>query len=597
MFASSRRNELLVLLFACLIYLVSIPSPPSLMDDVDAVQATIARDMLESGDWVTPRLNGVRYLEKPPLKYWMIAACYQLLGVEDWVARLPLALCTVALCWLTYRFAFWAFGDPTALYAGLTLTASVGLWLFTRVQISDAMLTLTITFAMWSLIRTLDEQEPRPRRWAAATGAALGAGLLIKGLIALVIPLGAAAVYLGVSGRIFERTTWRSLRPLSTLLIAFAVAAPWHVLAILRNPPYLHFSLSSEPGTFRGFFWFYFFNEHLFRFLGTRYPKDYNTVPRLAFWLFHLLWLFPWSAFLGGVFALDYKSDNRAARTRRLALCWTGFVLVFFTLSTSQEYYSMPCYPALAMLLAGAFERGGAPVRVGRRVLGTLLAAFAATLATIFWLVRDAPAEGDISRALTANPELYTLSLGHMADLTLGAFAYLRAPGVVTGAALAVGLLALGKLRDRSLAPALAVMMTLFLQASRLALVSFDPYLSSRPLAEALNAAPPGRLIVDNQYYAFSSVFFYADRDALLLNGRVNNLVYGSYAPDAPDVFIDDQQFTDLWGRDERWYLCVEDLMLPRIRRLAGKDRLFTVAAGGGKSLLSNRAFDSQGDP
>ena len=79
--------------------------------------------------------------------------------------------------------------------------------------------------------------------------------------------------------------------------------------------------------------------------------------------------------------------------------------------------------------------------------------------------------------------------------------------------------------------------------------------------------------------------------------GRVNNLVYGSYALDAPDVFIDDRQFADLWSRDERRYLCVEDPMLPRIRRLAGADRLFTIAAGGGKSLLSNQPVDPEGAP
>ena len=100
-------------------------------------------------------------------------------------------------------------------------------------------------------------------------------------------------------------------------------------------------------------------------------------------------------------------------------------------------------------------------------------------------------------------------------------------------------------------------MMVLFFHAARLALVVFDPYLSSRPLAEALMAAPPGKLIVDDQYYTFSSVFFYTNRRALLLNGRVNNLDYGSYAPDAPRMcFIDDADFQRLWssGSDITWW-------------------------------------------
>ena len=137
---------------------------------------------------------------------------------------------------------------------------------------------------------------------------------------------------------------------------------------------------------------------------------------------------------------------------------------------------------------------------------------------------------------------------------------------------------------------AAAVMMVLFFHAARLAMVVFDPYLSSRPLAEALLRSPPGDLIVDHHYYTFSSVFFYTNRTALLLNGRFNNLVYGSYAPGAPDVFLDDAQWKSLWlgpravlpGRQERG--------APRFEKLVDKSALFVVAESGGKMLLTNQA-------
>src|SRR5437867_4084831 len=157
-------DELIVVLFATVIFLGCILSPPSLMDDVDAVQAQISRTMLQSGDWVTARLDGIPYLEKSPLKYWMIAVSFAIFGVRDWAARLPLALSVIALCWLTFRFGRWAFGARAGFYAGLTLSASVGLFLFTRVQIPDATLTLTITLALWSLMRTLEDDEPHPGR-------------------------------------------------------------------------------------------------------------------------------------------------------------------------------------------------------------------------------------------------------------------------------------------------------------------------------------------------------------------------------------------------------------------------------------------------
>src|SRR5947209_19723980 len=104
------RYQVIVILIAALVFIGCMISPPSLMDDVDAVQAQIARNMLQSGDWVTARLDGVAYLEKSPLKYWMIAVSFMVFGPHDWAARIPLALATVLLCWMVARFGAWAFG-------------------------------------------------------------------------------------------------------------------------------------------------------------------------------------------------------------------------------------------------------------------------------------------------------------------------------------------------------------------------------------------------------------------------------------------------------------------------------------------------------
>jgi 4-amino-4-deoxy-L-arabinose transferase-like glycosyltransferase len=111
-------SELIVILVAAAIFFGCCISPPSLMDDVDAVQAQIARNMLESGDWVTARLNGVAYLEKSPLPYWMTAVSFMVFGVHDWAARIPFALAAVLLCWLTARFGRWAFGARAGMAAG-----------------------------------------------------------------------------------------------------------------------------------------------------------------------------------------------------------------------------------------------------------------------------------------------------------------------------------------------------------------------------------------------------------------------------------------------------------------------------------------------
>jgi 4-amino-4-deoxy-L-arabinose transferase-like glycosyltransferase len=574
-----RRHALIVAAVAAAVFLTGVPSPPNLMDDVDAVQAQIARNMLESGDWVTARLNGVAYLEKSPLIYWLMAISYAIFGVFDWAARLPLALAAALLCYVTARFAAWAFDSLSGLYAGLALATCVGLWLFTRIQIPDAMLTLAITVAMWSFLRALEGE----RRWAAIGAAAIGAGLLLKGLIAAVFPVGAMLLFLTITG---DWRKWRRLHLGSGVLIAAAIAAPWHIAAAVANPPLIDFTWRSAPGEYHGFFWFYFLNEHVFRFLNMRHPRDYNTVPRLLFWAFHLLWLFPWVGALIGSAQQSFGSGDRAARTRLLCFCWIGFLLAFFSFSTTQEYYSMPAYPAFALLIGSAVA--GAPAaRRGLQAAGGIFLAAGVVIAWILSQVWSLPAPGDIAQALTQNPEAYTLSLGHMGDLTIRSFAYLKTPLVLALAACAAGAAALFVSRP---AVALTTAMIVFLYAARLALIAFDPYLGSRDLAEAWRSQPKGMLIVDNQYYTFSSVFFYGSVDrALLLNGRVNNLEYGSYAPGAPDVFIDDRDFARRWESPDRYYLIIENRSIPRVAALVGASALRLVKESGGKSLFVNR--------
>jgi hypothetical protein len=119
------------------------------------------------------------------------------------------------------------------------------------------------------------------------------------------------------------------LHPFSGALIVLLIAAPWHILATLRNPPYFAFTLHSGPGEYHGFLWFFFINEQLLRFLNLRYPRDYNTVPRLYFWLLHLAWLFPWSVYFPAIAKLSFKPTDRAAelgfwRSVGLGLCWSS---------------------------------------------------------------------------------------------------------------------------------------------------------------------------------------------------------------------------------------------------------------------------------
>ena len=584
-----RRSELIVVIFAAIIYLTSAFSPPRLMDDVDAVQAQIARNMLESGDWVTARLDGIAYLEKSPMVYWLMAGSFRIFGVHDWAARLPVAISAILLCWLIARMAGWAFDARAALYSGLAMATSLGLWLFTRIQIPDVILTLMIALTLWSMMRALEDGETNWRRWALTAWAAMGAGLLLKGLIAIVFPLGAAFFFVLVSGIWKRRETWRRLYILPGILLMLVIAAPWHVIATLRNPPYFDFTMHSESGSYRGFFWFYFFNEHILRFLNRRYPRDYDTVPPVLFWLFHFAWFFPWSAFFFRAVTLPFRGDDRASRMRLLALCLIGMVMGFFLLSTTQEYYSMPAYPGYVILIGSAMAVAGEKTwKWCLRITGAIIAIAFLTIVGLLWASRGYAAPGDIAQALSQNPSMYKLSLGHMGDLTIRSFAYLRMPLAIAGLATLIGAAGALTLRGKHAALALAVMLLLFYQAAHQALIAFDPYLGSYTLAEAINEAPRGGLITGGAYYEYSSIFFYTNHEALILNGRKNNLEYGSYAPGAKHVFIGNEDFVARWRSPLRWYLVVDDEKFPEIRDLVGADSFHEIAHAGGKSVYAN---------
>ena len=275
-------------------------------------------------------------------------------------------------------------------------------------------------------------------------------------------------------------------------------------------------------GHYHGFLWFYFINEQLLRFLNLRYPRDYDTVPRVWFWLFHLVWLFPWSVYLPAVSRLSFKPVDRAGKARLLALCWIGFVLVFFTFSTTQEYYSMPCYPAFALLLGSAMAAEGSWIRGGTRTLSTVAGIAAIACLSILIAVRHVPTPGDITAALSVTSQRLQVIprpygrphdglirlLAGSADDRLRRLSLRRSWWAQNQEA-----------RDLIFVVylAAALMMVIFFQAARLAMVKFDPLLSSRDFATAILKDPPGQIILDHSYYWFSSIPFYTNRPVLLL--------------------------------------------------------------------------------
>ena len=646
----------LAVIFAA-VQFASLFTPP-LLDDADASHAQAAQHMIESGDWVTLKVNGIRYLEKPPLPYWLDAALYRVFGQNVFSTHLPNALALLGCAWLAWLWAGRAWGGRAGLYAALGVLTSVGPFLYTRFSIPEAQLSFFLLAALYCLLTGLESS--RPIRFYGMW-AALALALLTKGLIAPVFFAAAAIPFLLLSG---QWRRWRDLKPVSGLLLFLAIAAPWHILAGLRNPDQGH-PIGNHPalGNVHGFWYFYFVNEHVLRFLGERYPHDYNKLPFAAYWLLHLVWLFPWSLFVPALVAVAWKTrrhwlrslredagptadsslDNAhaacetaaslarqlkfRARTIWLLGLFSAFILLFFSLSTNQEYYTFPAWTPLLILIAGVLagieenssaDRGSNCSPGGQPLLSTAWltgaqAVFAvvgvlsaAALGWGLWESRHLPFVSDIG-TLLAHRDVgdYTLSMSHLFDLTGPSFAALRLPALLAAAALLVGPAAgwLLRIKGKQIAATVSVALTaaVFLVAAHIAFARFEPMLSSKQLATTLleRASPTDAFIIFGDQSDASSVVFYTHnffqgKPAQLVGqqcsptGEGSSMLWGSCYPDAPKIFLSEDQLSKIWGTGERKWLFAQDVNQAKAEKLLS-GRLYFVRSIADKTLWTDR--------
>jgi 4-amino-4-deoxy-L-arabinose transferase-like glycosyltransferase len=575
---------------------------PGLLDDADSTHAEAAREMVATGDFVTLHVNGVRYLEKAPLPYWLVAVSYEIFGVNEFSTRLPMVLSVMLLGVLGFVWARRAFGEQTGIYAALFVYTCAGVYLFTRILIPEVLLSLLIAAALYFFLTAL---EPAGESWRWYVGYAMMAlGVLTKGLIALAFPCGAAFFFLLITG---EWRRWREFRLASGLALFLVIAAPWHILAGLRNP---------GTADHHGFFWFYFVNEHYLRFLGRRYPRDYNKLPAALYWSLHLVWLFPWSFYLPAALRTAIqewrgrrersaagKSDF-ASRTRLLYWILAGVVLIFFAISTNQEYYTFPAYLPLLILLAdGVMQCERAECNEDERagwlmgsagLLAVIGVVASAMLIVGLWQSRYLPFEPDIGRLLSQqDTNAYTLSTSHMLDLSYASFAALRLPAALAAVALLVAPMAsfILRLRRRHYAAtwALGAGLAVFLVAAHIALGRFGPYLSSKQLAQVVAARgrPEDRVMIYGDQAYGSSLLFYLKRPIELVEGRTTSMWFGSTFADAPKIYLSDADLRQEWAGSGRVFLFVPPHQVIKVDQLLPEK--FVVAAVSGKIVYSNR--------
>jgi 4-amino-4-deoxy-L-arabinose transferase-like glycosyltransferase len=578
------------------IYMIGL-SWPALLDDVDTVHAEAAREILQRHDWVTLYTDGLRYLEKAPMMYWSIAASYRIFGISNWSTRLPLMMALLALALAAYRLGRRIYGETGGLYTGVALITSLGLYIFTRFLIPEVLVALWLTLGYDLFLQSLEQERPsRLVCWGFAVTCALN--VLTKGLIGLVFPFGAIGLFLLLSGSVRRL---RRMHLVSSTLVFLAVAAPWHILAAIRNPP---------AGEARGFLWFYFINEHVMRFLGKRVPAGYDTVPLFLFWALLVLWLMPWCAFLPQAvrsvpaFWRRAKLD-REQRANLLFFLWALVIVGFFSFSTRQEYYTIPALPALALLTGGwlaresAVDATEADRRAGRVSSTALFAigAVALVAGAYFLAISHTPPAGmDLAELLKANPDEYNFSLGHVFDLTPRALGLFRLPllGATLAMFLGTGCNWLMRRRNRPGAGnvALVAMMVVLLGCIHVSYGIFSPILSSYNLAKAIEGRyrPGDVIVIDGPYDEASTLNFYTGVQVHVLHEPSGNLWYGAKFPDAPHIFESAGSLAAMWNGKPRVFVWTDQTDAPELRGL----KTFLLARSGGKFIYTNR--DPEGD-
>ncbi len=619
-FPLSRRAEWLLILTIFLAVYFAALFAPSLLDDADATHAQAAQHIALTGHWVTLRVDGIRYLEKPPLPYWLVAVDYKIFGFNSFATHLPEALAALGCAILALLWGRRAYSERAAFYAALAFLTSIGVFLFTRYFIPESILTLLVALGLYLFLTGLEDRKPAR---LYATYALLALAMLAKGLIAPVFFLGGIIPYLLLTG---QWRRWREFRLLTGTLLFLLIAAPWHILAGLHNPDHGHpVGNIPTPGNVHGFFYFYFINEHVLRFLGRRYPHDYNKLPGYLFWGLHLVWLFPWSLFWPATLYAawrKHRADGKdfawkrcrdldfAGKTTLLLALYAAFILFFFSLSTNQEYYTYPAYFPLLLLTAMALAKlemdlstePATERRIDMRWLTGAHALFAlvglgAAIALGYglWASRHLPYVFDIG-ALLAHRDVggYSLSMSHFFDLTGPSFAALRLPAALAAITFLIGPSVAWWMRvhQQHLRATFTTAMTaaMFLVAAHIAYARFEPMLSSRTMANTINelAAPNDVLVLYGDQSYGSSIIFYTQRRALLVNGRTTSMLWGSDYPDAPHIFLDDAQILAMWGHGPRKFLFVPPDYRQHVENLLGKHS-YLVQELSDKELLTDR--------
>ena len=647
-----------ILSIVCGLFLFSHIGAVSFLDPDEGMYGSIAREMAEDGDWITPHFNGVRYLAKPPLQFWLSAATMAVFGPSEWSVRLWSALPAFGVVLLIWRIGANLYGQSAGLIAGIVFATSVGAFAYTRVSMPDFLLIFALTLTMYGFIRyqglavesqSLGDEVNHHSSMSFHSlifwlGMALG--VLSKGLIGVILPIIILGFYLllgatssqlakftfgprriGISQLVFPYSLFA--RP-AGLLLFLGVAVPWHVVAALKN---------------EGFFQYYILDNQLFRFFNSRgFIEDDVPMGTFAFLAVTLLWFFPWSLFLpaairevipkgstaifpaGGGQSVIHDSKKLSVNkelaneaSRVLIGAWALGVLLFFALSRSKlEYYGLPAFPALSIMVGAAWSRAlrgtsnrtaeapnaesnlfGAPSERGVHLEG------------LRWCLRGgAVACGVVGLSLLIAGNLlepqtvmagfgqlngyYRILVDQGVDLPNSFltpyFDYLGGVGMALVVGVPLSYFLFSRNRLISFVVLVVISGAIAWQSHRLNFV-LELHQSTLPISQALLArvGPGDRIVHEGSLDYSAGIPFYTGRQVSVLNGNRGVLDFGSRYEDVHHLFLDNAEFRRLWEGSQRIFLVKGFQIRESILDHLPSDKLVLLGRYGSHSLYVNQ--------
>lgn len=541
----------------------------SFLDPDEGLYADIARTMLESGDWVLPRFNGLPYLEKPPLYFWLASLTLTLDRSAAWPVRIWSPIAALGTVLLVWRIGRPLYGGSAGFFAGLALATTAGYGLFVRRASTDLVFVLCLTLSMYGFLRDVERSaRGRSRFLLFYLGAALA--VLAKGLIGVVFPV----LIVGVSLVWVGRLSLRELNLVRGTALFGLVALPWHAAVAWRHPD---------------LFRFYLLDNQLLRFLGLRaFVEDDVSVSTIGFLLVTFIWLFPWGVF---VLARSGRDLSPGAPWRPVVAVWAVVVIAFFALARLKlEYYALPAFPALAVLVGGAWASGR---DVGRWLFVGAIGAVVTGLGAV-WLGGRLTTDQAFNGLAELNVYYRILrdqgtAFPFPSARPFGAL--LQALGVTLVLGWSVAALSwwLGwrRLSFATLVAHGAVIAILIVQVLQLV----EPHHSVKGVSEAIRslAARDDVVMHEGSLEYSASLPFYTGRRVIVVDGVRGDLDFASRLPEAQGYFVDVPGFQRVWGGPLRVFLVTRH---PRERSAANTlpvESVHVLGRFGSRWLYSNR--------